>query len=765
MEEMKKTSLIISKRLEESYSPEEILLRRYFLNYMHKMYTMAFTRPISPKMDVQISGSAMEGFNPLRLSAMLHENYQATSRKYPTASDVDIMCIFHQITAADTVKESEVPGVLRLSFKEDNPGYAQLIASEKDKDIMKDVFSFLGSISKYTDDNNVVDSGKFCATFYMYLETVGYANIYNHGESVARMMGGQKRPIGLPFCHGPAATNAILMLFGIASETNIVDYDLVPAIRVPTWPEVAEGWRRRLRQWPGSEIEKKTVASGCHVVPVGRSGGQGQEKEWRLSFSTAETLLIHSWNSTQQKTYILLKALCYQHLQQNKGLSTYHIKTAMFWACEREATSFWIEENLIGCVRQVLADLRECCKSQNLLHYFVTGNNLFVSIDTTLLCNAVANIDKLLYDGLSAAILACPYILGSQKNNEPLETEDSPTISPSNRLRALLQYNLKDWDLVCAEVVYGTKSQMYTGNEDKTIDNLKEELKKVELGTASTDNDGNDWGFMQLLYKHVILENLAWLMLGKAVWEPDQKKQAGLFRTTETMMKRSTESGSRSALAKYAYFLYKTGKHQKSKELCEYLIRTSDDSHADMTLFNVNQTNLVKTFEHLISKHLPKTDVVLKGEDHYALDEPLYSMVAAAPHFFSLQPRAFSYIVLALCYHSQGDHDGVKLTLKEYTWYAQSLSSPLLQGKELVTIAVLYHHFGYIPDAILHSELADKLDKRFSNVAGHIKSRNRSSLGSYVLGWVRGVVFSTFVAHTVHYIGAECMLEWADKYI
>ena len=78
-------------------------------------------------------------------------------------------------------------------------------------------------------------------------------------------------------------------------------------------PPQAADWptRQRNHDWPDSATVDHVVNNGCDVVrPAHRQCRQHEwmgERQWRLSFSRAEIVLINSWMPVQQIVYHMLR--------------------------------------------------------------------------------------------------------------------------------------------------------------------------------------------------------------------------------------------------------------------------------------------------------------------------------------------------------------------------------------------------------------------------------------------------------------------------
>src|SRR5688572_19296495 len=81
--------------------------------------------------------------------------------------------------------------------------------------------------------------------------------------------------------------------------------DFVKTIGCPMWPKKAQGWLKRPRnnKWPTIDTISEVVQNGCHVVYVQHRSCRDDEKQWRLSFSVAEIILLQSCTQIQQLVY------------------------------------------------------------------------------------------------------------------------------------------------------------------------------------------------------------------------------------------------------------------------------------------------------------------------------------------------------------------------------------------------------------------------------------------------------------------------------
>ena len=75
------------------------------------------------------------------------------------------------------------------------------------------------------------------------------------------------------------------------------------------WPKCAQEWltRERKHNWPSPDIIEKCKSLGFYVVGMGHTNSHKRHLQSKISFGLQERLLVSEFNSTQYKTYVLLK--------------------------------------------------------------------------------------------------------------------------------------------------------------------------------------------------------------------------------------------------------------------------------------------------------------------------------------------------------------------------------------------------------------------------------------------------------------------------
>jgi len=172
---------------------------------------------------------------------------------------------------------------------------------------------------------------------------------------------------------------------GFIIEMGSVSYDLVGSLWCPQWLNVAKKWPNRQRKygWPTTTIIQEVVQNGCYVVRATHPECRNDTRQWRLSFSVAEVILLQSWTNVQQIVYHMLRFFSKRELivtdcpKKDEVICTYHIKTLMLWSCEEKSTDWWNSSSVIKICCKLLKILEHCLKVKRCRNYFIPQTNLF----------------------------------------------------------------------------------------------------------------------------------------------------------------------------------------------------------------------------------------------------------------------------------------------------------------------------------------------------------------------------------------------------
>jgi len=188
--------------------------------------------------------------------------------------------------------------------------------------------------------------------------------------------------------HGPAlvAEQSIPHLQSVAQLTRSREsIDFVSCYRCLSWPPQAADWPTRHGNygWPDSATIYYVVSNGCDVVSVVhrqcRQDKCTRHRQYRLSFSRAEIVLLNSWIPVQQIVYHTLRVLVKTEQLTDSAnnsdaatLSNYHFKTLMLWACELKPRSWWIDDlNVVRPSVELLHTLAVWLTDARCQHYSI----------------------------------------------------------------------------------------------------------------------------------------------------------------------------------------------------------------------------------------------------------------------------------------------------------------------------------------------------------------------------------------------------------
>lgn len=171
-------------------------------------------------------------------------------------------------------------------------------------------------------------------------------------------------------------------------------YEVIPTIAT-TWPPIAFEWNHRSRpiivnrftnisyQWPTKNMIVKIHKLNANIFPLGfvakRGVNESQALEWSLSFPAAERFMFACMSHSQVRCFFFILALYKTFMVPPNpmlGLAPHHIRTVMFWECERNYLT-WPEDRLGTKMLQVLENLYRYLGAGKLPDYFVRERNLF----------------------------------------------------------------------------------------------------------------------------------------------------------------------------------------------------------------------------------------------------------------------------------------------------------------------------------------------------------------------------------------------------
>ncbi|KAM6949031.1 transmembrane protein 102 [Aplochiton taeniatus] len=194
--------------------------------------------------------------------------------------------------------------------------------------------------------------------------------------AVEELQRSPKRGIPLPERlerHGPLTT--IILQAG----SSRVLYDLLPVVSFRGWPAVAQGWLTANHFWDGKITEEEAI-SGFYLLPCHAPTGGRPDREWRLAFSRSEVQLKKCIPFPMAQAFQACKALLSRVLSRPRtGLSPYHLRTLLFWACDRLPAAYLSCPEADTPARLLLGlldDLAHCILGKSCPNYFLPQCNM-----------------------------------------------------------------------------------------------------------------------------------------------------------------------------------------------------------------------------------------------------------------------------------------------------------------------------------------------------------------------------------------------------
>ena len=293
-----------------------------------------------PKLSTYIFGSVVEGTTTQEMG-----------------SDVDTVYIFNNLPVIDDLAKMEAGEALLLVQDQETPaGYCKL-------QLTREGIPLTG--------NDVVEVDP--ASFGKYIELLLTFSADKHDRLVCSLKLSEDVSWWFSERHGPALS---------LDNCNIAKArDVVHAFKCDTWPNCASEWLSRKRDfnWPTQDMIEACESFGCICVPVGHPHSDEQNLEWRISLSHQERYLVTRFNSVQLKCYIILKLIKKEKITPliGESLSSYHMKTSMFYTIENTPKSFLTPGNLLGCVSACLRRIMTWVESGVCPNYFISKENMF----------------------------------------------------------------------------------------------------------------------------------------------------------------------------------------------------------------------------------------------------------------------------------------------------------------------------------------------------------------------------------------------------
>ncbi|XP_073693349.1 transmembrane protein 102 isoform X1 [Garra rufa] len=199
------------------------------------------------------------------------------------------------------------------------------------------------------------------------------------GTAVEELRRNPQRGIPVP---DRVERNGPLTTLILTAGTSRILYDLLPVVSFRGWPAVAQGWLTTNHFWDGKITEEEAI-SGFYLLPCcspAASPSTRPDREWRLAFSRSEVQLKKCVPYPMAQAFQAAKAVLSRLLARPRtGLSLYHLRTLMFWACDRLPTTYLScsdHETPARLFLGLLDDLAHCILGKNCPNYFLPQCNM-----------------------------------------------------------------------------------------------------------------------------------------------------------------------------------------------------------------------------------------------------------------------------------------------------------------------------------------------------------------------------------------------------
>ena len=482
--------------------------------------------------------------------------------------------------------------------------------------------------------------------------------------------------------------------------------DFAPCIRSKYLPQNAIPWAYRHRsQWPPNFVIDRIIHCGCLLVPI-EPKTVSDERLWRVSFSVAEKLLVHSFNFAQLLCYGLLKLTLKRIVNTNNDVKelmcSYFLKTALFWVSEELDIETFQLSKLYYCFSLCLDKLISWVNTCYCPNYFIPEHNIFLGKinqnKNKILLGVLESIKFGGIDGLTTSVFP-----PDKESHRLFSTNrESPSINVDflfyrvNTLYVEFPIDLSSW---YKSLVF-TKSSLRFESSLFIIDTCKYHYANIIQMVAqllpSQNTTRNKYNIYKRYYKHL---------------------QDGI----------KTDAVSGCLL--YASFYYVTGQFNVTLRLVDYVLsRCSPDMvfkcdgpscghralykqnvHSSMTLHYRMKMAIIKNVRY--GKH----SSLIPGELKLEVERTM----------IDISPVVMSHCLRFLCYHHLGDIINREKSLRDlYTTvkYEYLITSSYLSDS-ITILRVCYEISGAKDRAYQCYEQALEVDDRISSTAQIRKSK------------------------------------------
>ncbi|OWF44158.1 uncharacterized protein LOC110458763 [Mizuhopecten yessoensis] len=436
-----------------------------------------------------------------------------------------------------------------------------------------------------------------------------------------------------------------------------VEFDTVISFPCNNWPLVANEWvsRPRLHNWPDKALINQIAQSGCHLVPVGYKMSSGQFLQWRISFATAERKLIHSLTHVQCLVYGLLKyflkqisGMLEQMLDEADILSSYIIKTVIFYAVESTPESIWQEKHTFLCFKICLKILINWVNAAHCPNYFIRTNNMFFGKihgqNQRKLLDFLTDLHDMNWECLSVGTFIQPTIgerIRSVREGELEYVLPQPTRSE------------RQCDMEIINIAFSLT---------QSFDELPLSLKLLSGSTSDLDE------FLGYFATVQALSNTGMKIFGEHVTARGNKEKYKSLRKCKNLLIPSSTVSTSPGLLRLATYYHQTGNYKKTLDICNHMISSPEidldipsctDIDRYEKLFCGHGYNLLRKCKAFMSDiNFSKTVLPFcPSQLHQEIMTTVDKLSVDIP------PLPYAVFLAFLCYHELGDNSMCDRTL------------------------------------------------------------------------------------------------------
>ncbi|KAH3829836.1 hypothetical protein DPMN_103065 [Dreissena polymorpha] len=269
--------------------------------------------------------------------------------------------------------------------------------------------------------------------------------------------------------------------------------------------------------------------------------------QWRIATNTIERLLMFDLNIVQMRAYILTKMIRKEFLGPlvDNRLSTFHMKTSLFFTIEQFPQNIWRDDNIVQCVLYCLNTLRRFLKRRYCPHYTIASVNLF---ENKL---EVFEMDQLetVISAMIHSKLAFVYWIQMDNFGQRLLDENNSQLSTKEENRSLIIFQFFFYNFCGSEIEKDVKQKRTFFNSH------------IEITSFALAND--------IAYRYELKKTLNDTFNQKASFEASRciKNNIVISEAVYEMFRVSLLTGQISCYLKYASMLVCTQQYEKAESL------------------------------------------------------------------------------------------------------------------------------------------------------------------------------------------------------